>query len=422
MLSSTEELLRKIRLGEDTVLELKSVRLKGSKVAEPKRSDLADEIAAIANTSDGVLVLGVSDDREVIGMPLDGLDHVERFVFEICSSSIRPPVLFRSFRLELPDAAGELQPILKVEIPRSLFVHQSPGGYFHRQGSSKQPMPPDVLARLFQQRSQARLIRFDEQVVPDTTIDDLEPRLYRRFLKNSGEDESLVLRKLRLLQEDDLGVERATVSGILLCSEEPQNWLPGAFIQAVCYLGPQRDSNNQLDAAEISGPLDQQILRAVKFVKHNMRTAAIKDPARLDLPQYNIQAVFEALVNAVAHRDYSIHGSKIRLVMFSDRLELYSPGALPNTLTVDSLPLRQSTRNELITSLLAKGLFDDPTEGTPGLRSLMEKRGEGVPVILEKGRSLSGKTPEYRVIDNAEVMLTIWAATRESAKAALLSS
>ncbi len=108
--------------------------------------------------------------------------------------------------------------------------------------------------------------------------------------------------------------------------------------------------------------------------------------------------------------------------MFSDRLELYSPGALPNTLTVDSLALRQSTRNELITSLLAKGLFENPTDGTPGLRSLMEKRGEGVPIILQESRSLSGRAPEYQVIDHAEVLLTIWAADPESARAAARSS
>ena len=422
MLNSAEELLQKIHLGEDTFLELKAVALKGNKVAAPRRSDLADEIAAIANTSEGMLVLGVDDDRQVSGIPLDKLDGVERFIFEICSSSIRPPVHFRSQRLELPDPSGTLQPVLKVEIPRSLFVHQSPGGYFYRQGSAKQPLPPDVLARLFQHRSQARLIRFDEQTVPETSIGDLRPHLYHRFLKDSAEDESLVLRKLRLLKIDDMGVERATVSGVLLCTESPEHWLPGAFIQAVCYSGERRNADDQFDTQEITGPLDEQILRAVAFVKRNMRTAAIKDPARRDLPQYSVNAVFEAIVNAVAHRDYSIHGSKIRLFMFSDRIELYSPGALPNTLTVDSLSLRQYTRNELITSLLAKGVFKDPTNGTPGLRSLMEKRGEGVPIILKEGEQVAGRAPEYRVIDNAEVLLTLWAADLEKAKAAARSS
>ncbi len=131
-------------------------------------------------------------------------------------------------------------------------------------------------------RLQARLIRFDEQTVPETSIEDLQPRLYRRFLKDSSEDETLVLNKLRLLQGDDVGEERATVSGILMCNESPEEWLPGAFVQAVCYADSQRDADHQLDAQDITGPLDEQILRAVAFVKRNMRTAAIKDPARRD--------------------------------------------------------------------------------------------------------------------------------------------
>jgi len=183
MFDSAEELLRKIRLGEDTPLELKAVMFRGDRVSDPRRDDLADEIACMANTHDGVLVLGVDDKtREILGIPVDRLEAVERYVFEICNESIRPPVIFRTFRIELPDSTGALQPLLKVEIPRSLFVHKSPGGYFHRQGSSCREMPPEVLARLFQQRSQARLIRFDEQPVPDTTFADLDEKLRQRFL------------------------------------------------------------------------------------------------------------------------------------------------------------------------------------------------------------------------------------------------
>ena len=111
----------------------------------------------------------------------------------------------------------------------------------------------------------------------------------------------------------------------------------------------------------------------------NMAVGARKDPARGERPQYSERAVFEALVNAAAHRDYSIHGSKIRVFMFDDRMEIYSPGALPNTLTIDSLPLRQVTRNECVTSLLNRCPAAIGAE-TAGRRSFMEKRGDGVPI------------------------------------------
>jgi ATP-dependent DNA helicase RecG len=410
---SPEELLKKIRLGEDTSLELKAVTFRGERVAGPSRDDLADEIAAIANTTDGVLVLGVDDKtREVLGVNVDKLELLERLLYEVCSDSITPPVVFRTFRMELPDGTGALRPILKVEIPRSLFVHESRGGYFHRQGSSKRKMPPDLLARLFQQRSQARLIRFEEQAVPGAVRADLDQDLLQRLLGPFSDDVHTTLHKMRLVMEDESNVERPTVAGVLMGSRSPERWLPGAFVQAVRYRGRRQDSNYQMDAQSITGPLDLQILHGLGFVRRNMTVAARKDPGRIEFPQYSIRAVFEALVNAVAHRDYSIHGSKVRLFLFDDRLELFSPGALPNTVTVDNLALRQSTRNELITTLLSRCPVDDP-EGETGRRYFMEKRGDGVPIILEESRRLSKRDPIYRLVDDAELMLTIWAAELE---------
>ena len=93
--------------------------------------------------------------------------------------------------------------------------------------------------------------------------------------------------------------------------------------------------------------------------------------------------------------------------MFDDRLEVYSPGALPNTVTVDSIALRQATRNELITSLLAETPVVK-TVGDVGRGFYMEKRGEGVPIILNESEKLSGKKPVYRLIDDSELLLTIF--------------
>ncbi|MDP3097002.1 MAG: ATP-binding protein [Syntrophales bacterium] len=415
MYDSSEELLRQIRLGEDTSLELKAVRFQGDRVSAPRQENLADEIAAIANTHDGVLVLGVDDKtRDIDGIPLEKLEVVERLVFEACNASITPPVVFRAFRLELPDSAGVTKAILKVEVPRSLFVHKSPGGYFHRQGSSKREMPPDLLFRMAQQRSQTRPIRFDEQIVSAARLADLDPALWRGFAGSSlsGKDEDILI-KLGMARKDEDGAIRPTVTGILMATREPRQWMSNAFVQAVAYRGTtifsEDDTNYQLDAVDMSGPLNDQIMNACAFVRKNMKVAARKDLGRTDLPQYDMTAVFEAMVNAVAHRDYSIHGSKIRLRMFADRLEIYSPGTIPNTMTIESLPYRQSSRNETISSLLARCPIPDP--GLAQHRShMMDKRGEGVPIILERSAKLSGRTPEYKLIDNTELLLTIWSA------------
>lgn len=409
MFDSDEELLRKINLGEDSVLELKSIHFRGDKITGPSREDLANELAAFANTNDGVLIIGVDDKtRDIEGIPLEKLDIVEKYVEQICTDSIVPPLSVKIIRLELPNISGESKPILKIDIPRSLFVHKSSGGYFRRHGSTKREIPPDQLARLFQQRSQARIIRFDEQPVPDSSINNLEEIYWKKFVRTTTDSPIVFLEKMRLLVNDDNREKKASVSGILLCSKQPEQWLPNAFIQAVRYRGIMPDGNYQIDAQDITGPLDQQIINAVSFVKKNMTLSATKEPGRKDIPQFSLRAVFEAIVNAVAHRDYSIHGSKIRLFIFNDRLELYSPGALPNTLTIESISLRQSTRNELITSLLAKC----PVQNDPGFsrQYLMDKRGEGVPIILNESEKLSGKKPLFRLIDDSELLLTIFSA------------
>ncbi|MEW6246513.1 MAG: ATP-binding protein [Nitrospirota bacterium] len=409
MLDTKEELIEKIRLGEDSVFELKSVRFRGQKLAEPKRDDLADELAAFSNTAGGVLLLGVdAKTRDVEGIPIERLDAVEAVLREICNDSLKPPLTAQIVRMTLPDSVGTERAVIKVEVPHSLFVHKSPGGYFERIGSSKREMSPEKLARLFQQRSQARIIRFDEQAVPQTTPDTLVKELWERFAAELRDDPLVLLSKLKLITKDERGAWRATVGGVLLCSDQPEQWLPGACIEAVHYRSERPDSNYQEDARTITGPLDAQIREALAFVQRNMRIAAVKSPGRVEIPQYSLRAVFEAVVNAVAHRDYSMHGSKIRLFMFPDRLELYSPGALANTLTVDSLPLRQATRNELIASLLAK--CPVAVDLDVGRGRLMDKRGEGVPIILEESRKLSGKLPEYTLLDESELRLTIYAA------------
>jgi ATP-dependent DNA helicase RecG len=262
--------------------------------------------------------------------------------------------------------------------------------------------------------------RFDEQVVPGARLDDLEPSLWERFRtpRSAVEAREPFLEKLGMARRDDGGALCPTVAGVLLASEDPRTFLPNAFIQAVAYRGttvsPARaELAYQLDAADISGPLDRQVIDAWKFVRRNMWVAATKSVGRIDHPQFDLTAVFEALVNAVAHRDYSIHGSKIRLRLFADRLEIFVPGDLTNTMTIESLPLRQAARNEAITSLLARCRVPDDLEALDSTRStLMDKRGEGVSIILDRSEALSGRRPDYRVVDDAELMLTIWGATR----------
>ena len=418
MFDTKEDLLVQIHLGEDNRLELKSVIFRGNRVAGPHPDGLADEIAAFANSSGGVIVLGIDEQtRKPHGMSVEKLTVLEHWLLGICNDRIKPSPLCRIEKWELPDAAGNPAPLLKVDIPRSLYVHESPNGHFHRVGSSKRKMSTDYIIRLGQQRSQTRMIRFDEQPVVQAPVEALDPALYERFRTARTRDNGLdFLLKLGVVALDDQGVEHPSVAGILVTCREPREWMPNAFIQAVAYRGTSPAATDsslpyQLDARDISGPLDEQIRESCRFVSRNMKVSGVKDLGRKDIPQYDLTAVFEAMVNAVAHRDYAIYGSKVRLKMFADRLELYSPGTIPNTMTVESLLYRQAARNETLTSLLAKCPVPTDIEWVnTDRRTLMDKRGEGVRIIMENSERLSGIRPVYRLIDDAELLLTLYAA------------
>ena len=157
----------------------------------------------MANRKGGTVILGVDDrSREVLGIPLEGIDAVEGWVREMCNDSIKPPLDADINKIELPDGEGILVPVIEVAVPRSLFVHESPGGYFGRIGSSRRKLAPEILARLFRERSQSRVIRFDETPVPGSSPADIDPELVRRFLRPDADVTPTALRKLRVVAAD----------------------------------------------------------------------------------------------------------------------------------------------------------------------------------------------------------------------------
>ena len=165
-------------------------------------------------------------------------------------------------------------------------------------------MSSEYLVRLFQQRSQTRLIRFDGQTVSQATLDDLQPDLWERFrTPRSPSERERFLSKLHMARTDDEGTLRPTIAGVLTSAVDARPWLPNAYIQAVAYRGMSiragaSSDPYQLDAADICGPLDTQIVDTCRFVAKNMKTAAFKDQGRMDRPQFDMSAVFEAVVNA----------------------------------------------------------------------------------------------------------------------------
>ncbi|MCY3989765.1 MAG: putative DNA binding domain-containing protein [Caldilineaceae bacterium] len=412
MTYTDEEILRRLRLGEDSAWEFKQLEFSGDRPVSPRRDDWANEVVAFANATGGALLCGVSDDGDVQTMSRRQITNLDALLVEVCTDSIKPAVRIRTDHREL--AGG--RPVLLVEVPQGDSLHEGPGGAYIRVGASKRLMTSDERMRLAQRRGQARFRWFDEQPVPGTGFRTLDEDLWKPFLSSAGAaDPEAALEKMGFLAQDEHGVQRATVAGLLLCSRAPQEWLPNACITATCYRGKDR-TTGQIDAQTITGPLNRQIAEAVAFALRNMRVAAHKAPAREELPQYSEEALFETITNAVVHRDYSIHGTRTRLSMFEDRVEIQSPVALSNNLTVDDLAYRQSTRNKILATALERMSAGD-IRGAGGRLYVMERRGDGIPIIQRETRSLSGKPPHFELVGGSELLVILPAAPQELAPA-----
>ena len=402
-----EEIRRQLRLGEDSRREFKQIEFSGNVPTNPHRNSLADELGAFANADGGMLLCGVSDDGAIQGMSRAQLEALDRLLVEVSTSTLEPSLRVNVHHRELDGRA-----FLLVSVPRGEALHERSGQAFIRVGATKRRLERDESLRLAQNRARSRYLWFDRQIVPDTGFETLSERLWEPLLSVAGAaDPRRGLLNLRLLAQDEAGVDRATVAGILLCTPSPQDWLSQATIAATHYRGLDRASG-QLDAREITGPLPAQIADAVQFVVRNMRVSARKSPEREDFPQYSKAAVFEAVVNAVAHRDYSVSSRRIRLSMFRDRLEIDSPGRLPNGMTIEAMEASQATRNEVIASVFGR-IPVAQVAGSDHRPYLMERRGDGVSIIRAETEEATGVPPDYEIVDESNLVLRIPAAKLE---------
>ena len=420
MTISDENIERMLQRGEDTYREFKQVRFNGDNPAGSQQTDWMNEIVAFANRHGGTILFGVTDDGKIQDMSQLQLKNLSEILANRSSDAIKPAIRINTSNHIFSDGKR----LLLVEVPEGESVHHGPNGAYMRSGSSIRKMTGDEVLNLTQKRGQARFRWFDEQPVPGTGFQTLNENLWKPLLSSeNASNPEIGLEKIRMLAQDEHGVIRATVAGILVCSRAPLEWLRNACIRATRYRGNDQASG-QLDGSILLGPVQWQIAEAMRFVQRNMQVAARKEPGRIDMPQYSMAAIFEAIVNSVAHRDYSIKGSSIRLLMFDNRLEIYSPGGLPGNLTIAGMPDRQSTRNEALVSVLTRmQIRESAVEKLMKPRQFfMEQRGDGVRIILRKTQELSGKLPEYLLIDDSELCLVIPAASVEASPASVVIS
>jgi ATP-dependent DNA helicase RecG len=278
----------------------------------------------------------------------------------------------------------EGKPVLVITVPPGLpHVYSYKGKYLVRDGARNHPLDPRQLRRLMMERGAVSF----EALVPDgARLEDVDwdkAGIYLAGLAGlpAADREEALLRRGCLAQTD--GGLRPTYAGLLLFGHEPQRWAPSAGILVARYAGTAMD--DRFLKEEIDGTLPEQIRRAEAFVTGNMRRGVrLQGLARAEEAEYPAEAVREAIVNAVAHRDYQIRGDEIRVFMFADRIEFYSPGRLPGHVTVDNLVEERYSRNETIVQILSDmGFIERLGYGIDRMIRLMADAGRPQPRFEE---------------------------------------
>ena len=345
---------------------------------EFKRDDshpdsLAKEMSALLNLEGGVILLGVEKDQRITGLTRSR-EEAEEWVMNIAQGNLQPAVVPVWSTVAMPDGSVVGTVELSADSPGK--PHKARRGTawitFTRVGSTSREATREEEARLYQA---ARLVRYEIKAVPDAGPEGLDmdriENYYRDVLKRSVPARTDVESWRRLLLNSDLlvgvgDVVGASVSGLLLFGENPNRRLPQAGVTAVAFPGPEKEYNT-VDEERIRGPLTSRVSkrgaalekgvidRTVDFVRRNMGSVAwLEGSRRRRKRAFPLDAVRKAVVNAVAHRDYAREGTDIEVSLYGDRLEIISPGRLPNGVTVEKMKegVVRVARNKLLKEIL----------------------------------------------------------------------
>ncbi len=366
------ELLELIANGENSSVEFKR--------DDAHPASLGKEMSALLNFEGGFILLGVEDDGRISGISKDRLS-TEELVMNISRQNIHPPIIpgFGSVRIDDKRLVGVIK--LNSNSPYKPYKAKKGSSWvtYIRVGSTSREATREEEGRLYQS---AGLVNYETKFVSDMGLDDLDidriENYFRMILERPISPDLETQEWQRILLNSDLLAKTddkicTTVAGLLLFGKNPNRRLPQAGVMAVAFPGTEKDYN-VTDEERICGPLvslfsknrsitDSGVIdRSVDFVKRNMASIAWLEGGRRHLKKaLPIDAVREAIVNAVTHRDYGREGTDIELSMYEDRLEIISPGPLPNGVTVEKMKegVVRVTRNGLIKEILRSYRYVD---------------------------------------------------------------
>lgn len=365
---------------------------------------LAKEIVAFANLRGGSIILGVADDGTIEGITREKL---EEWVMTACRDKIRPEII-PYFEMVKNVQPGKDVAVITVESGWSVHCvwHDNHRAYYVRVGSESREASPEELERLFQQRGAFRL---EIRPVSGTTISDLDLRRIREYFEHirgqmvplptdrEGWEKLLINTEFLAQQGDRIS---ATVAGLLLFSPTPNRFLPQAGVDAAAYPGTEKDYTAK-ERLTIRGPMTPLIgtnglmenglvEQTMGFIRRHIGTSVnlVDGVRRKESWDYPEEAIREAVVNALVHRDYLLSSTDIEISIYEDRLEIISPGRLPNGITPEGMIVGcRAARNQLLKDVMRDyGYLEHMGMGVPRkiVKKMLEHNGT-MPELIEEG-------------------------------------
>jgi predicted HTH transcriptional regulator len=344
------ELVEIIRRGEDGRNQFKENLFKAS--------DFAADLVAFSNTSGGRIIIGVNDKiNDIQGLTPDDIRRLNQLLANAATNNVIPSV-----NIETENFTVDNKLLLVVTVREGISKPYSDnnGVFWMKNGSDKRKVTSrEEMQRMFQKSG---LVYADEVPISGSTFADIDYRHFQDFYKkqynedlsNEGASESLgqLLSNLNLVDNHQLNL-----AGLMLFAKNPQKYRPAFVVKAVSFIGNDSAGTKYRDSEDISGCISELHKKTMSFILRNLRKVqgdkGFNSEGTLEISQ---DAIEEIVVNMILHRDYFI-SSPWRVMIFDNRVEIISPGSLPNTLTVDKVKKGVSImRNPIIASFATKEL------------------------------------------------------------------
>ena len=365
------------------------------KSARKDTDEIAKHIIAFANFAGGKLVIGIEDDGEITGFKRDKAHDIEDFkqAAIVCCDPV-PKV--EAVEVPVTNSKGEDDLILVIDIEASaerVIARRRDKAVFLRQKDKSVILDREQVLALEYDKNQRR---YEDEVDDRSSIEDIDPEVMARYKAAIGTDVSdeQILRSRGFMRGDHL-----TNAGILLFAEYPPRFMPWARVRVLRYDGVKRETGRRMNIVKdrtFDGPLPKVIDGAKAMIAEQLREFQFlgDDGLFKVVPEYPEFSWFEGVVNAVTHRNYGYSGDYIRISIFDDRMEIFSPGKLPNLVTLENMRHTRWSRNPVIARTLIEFGW-------------VRELNEGVKRIYEEMEGLYLNPPVFSEPNNAAVLLTL---------------